>query len=210
MLAGQLFLLVRRLWRRSEWLCLRCPATVAAAVGALLAGVLYAAMAGLPLPTQRALIMLAAFTLGTVLRRHLHSGGRLAPALLGVHPGGLGVQRFHGRDRLHLPLAGAAQPVAVRDPAVTFPGLGDAALVHHGGDLAAHAPRHAGPGRAAAAALLLPLFVTPLSGIPAVGFDLTLLDVRQGLSAVVRTANHVLIYDTCPAFRSGSDTGAKW
>jgi len=35
----------------------------------------------------------------------------------------------------------------------------------------------------------------------------TLLDVGQGLAAVVRTASHVLVYDTGPRFRSGSDTG---
>jgi competence protein ComEC len=35
-----------------------------------------------------------------------------------------------------------------------------------------------------------------------------MLDVGQGLAAVVETRNHVLVYDTGPAFRSGSDTGA--
>jgi competence protein ComEC len=39
------------------------------------------------------------------------------------------------------------------------------------------------------------------------GFDLTLLDVGQGLAVVVRTANHLLLYDAGPAFRSGRDTG---
>lgn len=34
-----------------------------------------------------------------------------------------------------------------------------------------------------------------------------MLDVGQGLAAVVETRNHVLVYDTGPAFRSGSDTG---
>jgi competence protein ComEC len=34
-----------------------------------------------------------------------------------------------------------------------------------------------------------------------------LLDVGQGLSAVVQTRRHVLVYDTGPAFRSGTDTG---
>ena len=43
---------------------------------------------------------------------------------------------------------------------------------------------------------------------PAAGeFRLTLLDVGQGLSAVVRTHGHVLIFDTGPAFRTGRDTG---
>lgn len=36
----------------------------------------------------------------------------------------------------------------------------------------------------------------------------TLLDVGQGLSAVVRTARHVLVFDTGPRFRSGFNTGS--
>ena len=43
---------------------------------------------------------------------------------------------------------------------------------------------------------------------PANSFELTLLDVGQGLSAVVRTHRHLLVYDTGPAFPSGFDTGA--
>jgi competence protein ComEC len=38
-------------------------------------------------------------------------------------------------------------------------------------------------------------------------FDLTVLDVGQGLSVVVRTRSHVLLYDAGPAFRSGRDAG---
>jgi competence protein ComEC len=36
----------------------------------------------------------------------------------------------------------------------------------------------------------------------------TMLDVGQGLAAVVETRHHVLVYDAGPVFRSGSDTGA--
>ena len=36
----------------------------------------------------------------------------------------------------------------------------------------------------------------------------TMLDVGQGLAAVVRTREHVLVYDAGPAFRSGSDAGS--
>ena len=36
----------------------------------------------------------------------------------------------------------------------------------------------------------------------------TMLDVGQGLAAVVETHHHVLVYDAGPAFRSGSDAGA--
>jgi competence protein ComEC len=35
-----------------------------------------------------------------------------------------------------------------------------------------------------------------------------MLDVGQGLAAVVETRHHVLVYDAGPSFRSGSDTGA--
>src|SRR5690606_2362984 len=43
----------------------------------------------------------------------------------------------------------------------------------------------------------------PLSG----RFELSVLDVGQGLSVVVRTHGHVLVYDAGPAFRSGRDAG---
>ncbi|HEY1773445.1 MAG TPA: DNA internalization-related competence protein ComEC/Rec2 [Gammaproteobacteria bacterium] len=65
------------------------------------------------------------------------------------------------------------------------------------------------PGRLPALLLLLPLFVIAPTGMAAGDFDVTLLDVGQGLSAVVRTGHHVLIYDTGPKFRSGSDTGQE-
>jgi len=42
---------------------------------------------------------------------------------------------------------------------------------------------------------------------PRDGFELTLLDVGQGLAAVVRTRHHLMVYDTGPAFASGFDTG---
>jgi competence protein ComEC len=38
-------------------------------------------------------------------------------------------------------------------------------------------------------------------------FELTALDVGQGLAVVVRTQQHVLVYDTGPSFQSGRDTG---
>jgi competence protein ComEC len=38
-------------------------------------------------------------------------------------------------------------------------------------------------------------------------FELTLLDVGQGLAIVVTTTTHVLVYDTGPNFRGGRDTG---
>lgn len=61
------------------------------------------------------------------------------------------------------------------------------------------------PARWLGAVMLLPLLVGGRNSIPAGDFDLTLLDVGQGLSAVVRTAHHTLLYDTGPAFSPDSD-----
>jgi competence protein ComEC len=61
------------------------------------------------------------------------------------------------------------------------------------------------PTRLAGALLCMPvMFHRPAS--PAVGdFELALLDVGQGLAAVIRTHQHTLLYDTGPAFQSGRD-----
>jgi len=63
------------------------------------------------------------------------------------------------------------------------------------------------PGRALAPVLCLPLFWPQTPELPEGGFRLTLLDVGQGLAAVVQTRHHVLVYDTGPRFPSGFDTG---
>ncbi len=63
------------------------------------------------------------------------------------------------------------------------------------------------PGRALGAVLLLPL-VLPQLDRPAAGqFDVRVLDVGQGLAVLVTTAEHALLYDTGPRFRSGFDMG---
>ncbi len=56
------------------------------------------------------------------------------------------------------------------------------------------------------ALLLLKLALLPSPPRPG-SFRFTLLDVGQGLSAVVRTAKHVLVFDTGPGFPSGFNTG---
>lgn len=75
------------------------------------------------------------------------------------------------------------------------------------GAAAALAPLPA-PGRAAAFVLVLAacLWRPPLPEPGAARF--TLLDVGQGLAAVVETRQHVLVYDAGPAYRSGADAGA--
>jgi len=63
------------------------------------------------------------------------------------------------------------------------------------------------PARYLAVFFLLPMFIikpaTPENG----QFKFTLLDVGQGLSAVVQTQKHLLVFDTGPRFSSGFDTG---
>jgi competence protein ComEC len=282
---------------------LRCPAAVAAAVGSLAGAFLYAGLAGFTLPTQRALIMLSAFTLGVLLRRRLKAADTLALAMLGVllwEPLAAGEASFwlsfaavsailftfsgrlhatHGwwRDLFRtqwavglglLPLlafffqqAGFGSPLAnliivpvyaltviplvlsgalllmawpwagtlllklaaaimgfswpvlswLSDPAVTLSAPAVTWYLTALGLLGVTwilLPRGM-PGRLPASLLLLPLFIIAPAGMAAGDFDVTLLDVGQGLSAVVRTGHHVLIYDTGPKFRSGSDTGQE-
>jgi len=62
------------------------------------------------------------------------------------------------------------------------------------------------PLRGFAALCFLPLFL-PLDRAPAEGFQLTALDVGQGLAVVVRTSHHTLLFDAGPAFEDISDTG---
>lgn len=67
-----------RLWPR---ICLYVPAPVMGAFGALLCALCYAALAGFSLPTQRALVMLAAVMLGLIARRKVHPRTPLSLAL---------------------------------------------------------------------------------------------------------------------------------
>jgi competence protein ComEC len=62
------------------------------------------------------------------------------------------------------------------------------------------------PLRGFAALCFLPLFL-PVDRAPREGFELTALDVGQGLAAVVRTAHHTLLFDTGPAFEDIADAG---
>ena len=65
------------------------------------------------------------------------------------------------------------------------------------------------PGRTLAAALVLPLF-WPATAVPAQGdAEIVQVDVGQGLSVVVRTRGHVLLYDAGPATPDGFDAGER-
>lgn len=63
------------------------------------------------------------------------------------------------------------------------------------------------PARWLGLVMFLPLLFTESNEPEAGGFKMTLLDVGQGLSAVVQTANHVLVYDTGAKFSEQSDMG---
>ncbi|WP_139116030.1 MBL fold metallo-hydrolase, partial [Xanthomonas translucens] len=57
--------------------------------------------------------------------------------------------------------------------------------------------------------LWLPLFWPPLER-PAVGeVELVMIDVGQGLSVLVLTAQHQLLYDAGPAIKDGYDAGER-
>lgn len=65
------------------------------------------------------------------------------------------------------------------------------------------------PGKLAGAVLAAAV-VIPLSPAPPIGAArVTVLDVGQGLSAVIRTRRHVLVYDTGPRFGAHSDAGQR-
>lgn len=65
------------------------------------------------------------------------------------------------------------------------------------------------PGKALATLLWLPL-LWPDRRLPAQGeFDVVAIDVGQGLSVLVRTAGHTLLYDMGPAVEDGFDAGER-
>jgi len=63
------------------------------------------------------------------------------------------------------------------------------------------------PGRAWGFLWILPLFVVRPEPPPLGAFRLTVLDVGQGLSAVVETHRYTLVYDAGPRFTETSDAG---
>lgn len=65
------------------------------------------------------------------------------------------------------------------------------------------------PGRWAGIVLLLPLFTERAPGPAHGNVHVAVLDVGQGLSVVVRTANHALLYDTGPMYSPEADSGSR-
>lgn len=65
------------------------------------------------------------------------------------------------------------------------------------------------PGRWLGVLLFLPLIFPRLEHPAAGEFWVSVLDVGQGLAAVVRTQRHVLVYDAGPLYASGEDAGGR-
>lgn len=65
------------------------------------------------------------------------------------------------------------------------------------------------PGRGVGLCLLLPALFWPAPRPPAGEAWVDVLDVGQGLAVVVRTAEHVLLYDTGPLYSAESDAGQR-
>jgi competence protein ComEC len=65
------------------------------------------------------------------------------------------------------------------------------------------------PARWLGLVALLPVLMTRPAAVAPGTAEVTLLDVGHGLSLVVRTAGHVLVYDTGPAWSSESDAGSR-
>ena len=65
------------------------------------------------------------------------------------------------------------------------------------------------PGRLLGVALLLPALFWPVERPPEGEAWVTVLDVGQGLAAVVRTSAHTLLYDPGPLYSADSDAGQR-
>lgn len=84
LVAGLVFLLARWLWSRSARLTQVLAAPRAAALASLLAALLYAALAGFAIPTQRALVMVSVTMAGIMFTHRLMPSHILCLALAGV------------------------------------------------------------------------------------------------------------------------------
>jgi competence protein ComEC len=302
LVAGMVFVLVARVWSSWSRLTEYWPAAKAAALGAMLASVAYAALAGFSVPTRRATIMLLVVMGAILMQRNTAPSRIVALALLAVllldplavldagfwlsfgavsailygmvgrtGPGGLWRKTgrvqwvvalgllplsllFFQRVSLVSPLANLVAVPWVSFLVVPLVLVGTTLLsvsewaagwALHGADfllgplwqflewlsaqpisdwnqqapsawallpailgiLLLLAPRGT-PSRWLGFVLILPLFVVPVPVVPAGAVRFTLLDVGEGLAAVVRTGKHVLVYDTGPRFNDSFDTGA--
>ena len=84
LIAGCMFILMRLVWARFPRLCTWMAAPRAAALLAMLVALVYAALAGFSLPTQRALIMLSVIMLGVSTYRRMNPLDTLCIAMVSV------------------------------------------------------------------------------------------------------------------------------
>jgi competence protein ComEC len=302
LVAGLVFGLVRLIWARLGIFTEALPAPRAAALVALLAATLYANLAGLGIPTQRALVMVGVAMLAVMAARQTRPAQVLCLAVLAVllidplallaagwwlsfwavtliiyttsgRVGREGLWRrwcqvhivlaisllpvllaFFQQASLVSPLANvvavpwisllvvptaltgtlllavsepagsallvlAAQLMDVLWPLLTLLSDSDWSLLHThqpltwtllpatAGILLLFAP-HGIPGRGLGVLLMLPMIVVkPPAPGPGEAW-VTLLDVGQGLSSVVQTRRHTLVYDAGPRYSPTFDTGA--
>ncbi len=301
MVSGLAFFLWRWLWGCSAWLTLRWPAQKAGAVAAIMAALVYAALAGFSIPTQRTLIMVVVFMVALILQRYRRPSDGLLLALLlvllfdplAVMDAGFWLSfgavafiffgmggRLASRGvwwkwgRIHLLMAVALAPATLLlfqkasliSPLANFvavpwvsllvvplvllgsllllliPAVGAWLLVLANGCLALLWPLLNGfaelpmaqiyhafvggwvvipatigvvwllapkgwPARWLGGVWLATAFLLPQTRPAAGEFWFTLLDVGQGLAAVVETEHHLLIFDTGPRFSDTFDTG---
>jgi competence protein ComEC len=297
MVSGLVFALVYGVWRRIPRLVLMLPAAKAAIVGALVAALLYALLAGYAVPAQRTVYMLAVVAAALWLDRIESASVVLAAALLAVvvidpwavlaagfwlsfgavavilyvSLGRVGREHWlksWARVQVAVTLAlvpvllAVFQQVSVVSPvanAIAIPVvslvvvpltlLGVLAPV----DILLHAAhftmalcmvllewlaelpnavwqQHAPapwavvvavaalalllaprglPGRWLGVIGFLPLFAAAPSALRPGDVEIVLLDVGQGVAAVVRTAHHALLYDAGPPFGPGADSGSR-
>lgn len=84
LVAGMVYLAALAIWRRFPAGLARLSAQRAATIPATLAGYVYAGLAGMGVPTQRAVVMLVMASLGVWLSRQIHPWRLLWLALVGV------------------------------------------------------------------------------------------------------------------------------
>lgn len=65
------------------------------------------------------------------------------------------------------------------------------------------------PGRPLGMLCALPMFLLPPPAVPEGGVRVTILDVGQGLAALVETAHRALLYDAGPRFGDSADAGGR-
>ncbi len=299
LVAAVVFFAARRLWMLFPRLCLYLPAPKAGVIGAALIAIVYSALAGFSIPTQRSLLMLLVVLGAVAWGRSTAPSRVLALALIAVllwepgavlYPGfwlsflavawiaylltarvarpgrwqlwvwlqialslalapaalfGFGETSLVGpfANLILIPLFSVVIPVLLLNLLLwaALPGWGAGALnwnaialdwIWRGVDWAAGLPYaywtlaqpslwitlaaslgmlwllapRGWPARYAGALLCLPLLLPPAA--PAAGvLQFTLLDVGQGLAAVLRTRTHVLLYDTGPGGELALDAG---